>query len=106
MKYSIRSGFGDDAISQARLLAYNNMRGHDINNNYVAAASNITDAAIQANQALATFEEVTVEFPNTSIGRQLQQVARVIKKTSRPECRAPDFLYGTRRFRHPQWTAD
>jgi uncharacterized protein (DUF1501 family) len=75
-------GFGDDAISQSRLLAYNEMRGLDLGNNYVAAASNVTDAAIQANGALASFEEVTVGFPNTAIGRQLKQVARLIKKQS------------------------
>ncbi|MDH3529105.1 MAG: DUF1501 domain-containing protein [Acidobacteriota bacterium] len=73
-------GFGEDAISQARLQAYNQLRGMDLGNNYVAASSNITDAAIQANSALATFEEVTVGFPNTGIGRQLKQVARLIKK--------------------------
>lgn len=73
-------GFGEDAASQARLAAYNNLRAIDLGNNYVAAASNVTDAALLANEALSTFEEVTVEFPNTGIGRQLQQVARVVKK--------------------------
>lgn len=74
-------GFGDDAISQARFQAYNDLRGMDLSNDYVAAASNVTDAAIEANSALATFEEVTVNFPNTSIGEQLHQVARLIKKS-------------------------
>lgn len=73
-------GFGEDVASQARLAAYNNLRGLDLGNNYVAAASSITDAALQANEALSSFEEVTVNFPNSGIGRQLQQVARVIKK--------------------------
>src|SRR5207237_2800350 len=48
--------------------------------NYVAAASHVTDLAIQANTALQSFQEVTVTFPNTGIGRQMKQVARLIKK--------------------------
>lgn len=73
-------GFGDDQISQARLQAFNQLRAIDRDNNYVDAASAITDSAIAANSALATYQEVTVPFPNTSIGRQLRQVARLIKK--------------------------
>ncbi len=56
------------------------MRSQDLNNNYVKEASHITDQAIAANAALATFQEVTVTFPGTSIGNQLKQVARLIKK--------------------------
>ncbi|QQS41488.1 MAG: DUF1501 domain-containing protein [Acidobacteriota bacterium] len=73
-------GFGDDQISQARLQAFNQLRAVDRDNNYVDAASAITDSAIAANSALASYQEVTVPFPNTSIGRQLRQVARLIKK--------------------------
>ena len=64
----------------ARLTAFNQIRGFDLSNNYIAAASHITDLAMQANAALQTSQEVTVTFPNTSIGRQLKQVARLIKK--------------------------
>jgi uncharacterized protein (DUF1501 family) len=46
----------------------------------VAAASHVTDQAMAANAALQTFQEVTVTFPNTNIGLQLKQVARLIKK--------------------------
>ena len=35
---------------------------------------------MQANASLQSFQEVTVTFPNTSIGSQLKQVARLIKK--------------------------
>ncbi|HXG83275.1 MAG TPA: DUF1501 domain-containing protein [Pyrinomonadaceae bacterium] len=73
-------GFNTTAASQARLSAFNQLRAQDLGANYVKAASHITDQAIQANQALATFQEVTVAFPNTSIGNQLKQVARLIKK--------------------------
>ncbi|MDQ3321394.1 MAG: DUF1501 domain-containing protein [Acidobacteriota bacterium] len=73
-------GFNTTAASQARLSAFNQLRKQDLGANYVKAASHITDQAITANQALSTFQEVTVAFPNTSIGNQLKQVARLIKK--------------------------
>jgi uncharacterized protein (DUF1501 family) len=64
----------------ARLTAFNALRGIDLQSNYVAAASHVTDLAMQANSALAVSQDTTVTFPNTSIGRQLRQVARLIKK--------------------------
>ncbi|MDQ3711158.1 MAG: DUF1501 domain-containing protein [Acidobacteriota bacterium] len=63
-----------------RLAAFNELRTQDLSSNYIKAASNITDQAMQANSALATFQEVSVAFPNTSLGYQLKQVARIIKK--------------------------
>jgi uncharacterized protein (DUF1501 family) len=74
------AGFGSSTAQQARRTAFNQLRTQDLNSNYVKAASHVTDLAIQANQALSTFQEVTVSFPNTGIGRQLKQVARLVKK--------------------------
>ncbi len=76
----LTSGGASTAAVQARLSAFNQLRAQDLSAEYIAAASHITDQAIQANQALATFQEVTIAFPNTSIGNQLKQVARLIKK--------------------------
>ncbi|MCY7344737.1 MAG: DUF1501 domain-containing protein [Pyrinomonadaceae bacterium] len=74
-------GYNTTAASQARLAAFNQLRGQDLSANYVKAASQITDGAIIANQALGVNpQEVTVAFPTTSIGNQLKQVARIIKK--------------------------
>lgn len=73
-------GFGTSATQQARLTAFNSLRTIDLSSNYISAASHMTDLAMQANSALATFQEVTVTFPNTSIGLQLKQIARLIKK--------------------------
>lgn len=64
----------------ARLTAFNSLRSQDLSSNYIRAASHVTDLAMQANAALQTAQEVTVTFPNTGIGRQLKQVARLIKK--------------------------
>lgn len=64
----------------ARLTAFNGLRTIDLQSNYVAAASHVTDLAMQANSALQAPGDTTVTFPNTGIGRQLRQVARLIKK--------------------------
>lgn len=74
------AGFNATAASQARLLAFNQLRGVDLSSDIVAAASHVTDSAMSANAVFQTFQEVTVTFPNTNIGQQLKQVARVIKK--------------------------
>jgi uncharacterized protein (DUF1501 family) len=76
------AGFGTAPTGAvlARRTAFNALRAQDMDSTYVAAASHVTDLAMQANSALQTPQEVTVTFPNTSIGRQLKQVARLIKK--------------------------
>ena len=73
-------GYNQTAASQARLAAFNQLRQVDLNSQYVAAASHVTDLAMQANAALSTSQEVTVDFPATNLGLQLKQVARLIKK--------------------------
>jgi uncharacterized protein (DUF1501 family) len=75
------AGFGltPTGPTLARLNAFNSLRAQDLSSNYIAAASHVTDLAMQANSALQTSDETTVAFPNTSIGRQLRQVARLIK---------------------------
>ncbi|MEZ5425178.1 MAG: DUF1501 domain-containing protein [Pyrinomonadaceae bacterium] len=73
-------GYDNNPINVARLNAFNQLRTQDLDSNYIAAASHVTDQAMQANQALSTFQEVTVTFPNTNLGSQLKQIARLIKK--------------------------
>ncbi len=75
-------GYNTSAASQARRAAFNDLRNYDRNNQLIAAASNITNQAIQASNALQSYQEVTVTFPNTTLGNQLKQVARMIKKRS------------------------
>lgn len=76
------AGFGTPPAGSnlARFNAFNALRAQDLSSNYVAAASHVTDLAMQANTSLQSFQEVTANFPNTSIGRQFKQVARLIKK--------------------------
>ena len=73
-------GFGTSTAQTTRLAAFNQLRAMDLSSNHVKAASHVTDLAMQANQSLSTFQEVTVTFPNSTIGLQLKQVARLIKK--------------------------
>jgi uncharacterized protein (DUF1501 family) len=73
-------GYDASIDSQAQLAAFNALRTQDLNSELVAAASHITNQAITANASLQTSQEITVAFPNSSIGNQLKQVARIIKK--------------------------
>lgn len=73
-------GYDATVDSQAQFAALNSLRTHDLNSELVAAASHVTDQAIAANGPFQTSEEVTVPFPSSSIGNQLKQVARMIKK--------------------------
>lgn len=74
------AGFNTTAASQARLASFNALRGMDLSSNLVAAASNVTNQAMAANAVFQSFQEVTTTFPNTNIGLQLKQIARIIKK--------------------------
>jgi uncharacterized protein (DUF1501 family) len=77
----VLSGYGTDARSVARRTALSELRTIDLDSQVVAAASNIASQAQAASAALSNNpQEVTVTFPNTNIGNQLKQVARVIKK--------------------------
>jgi uncharacterized protein (DUF1501 family) len=73
-------GYDASADSQAQLAAFNALRTQDLNSELVAAASHITNQAVAVNAALQSSQEVTVAFPNSNIGNQLKQVARLIKK--------------------------
>jgi uncharacterized protein (DUF1501 family) len=73
-------GYDGSADSQAQLAALNSLRTQDLSSEVLRAASHITDQAIAVNDRLQTFQEITAPFPNTNIGNQLKQVARLIKK--------------------------
>jgi uncharacterized protein (DUF1501 family) len=73
-------GYDASADSQAQLAAFNALRNQDLSSELVAAASHITNQAITVNASLQSSQEVTVPFPTSSIGNQLKQVARIIKK--------------------------
>ena len=77
----VLNGFeNNDPATNARRTIFERLRRRDLDSDLIKAASHITDQAVAAGQAFNTQQEVTVTFPNTEIGLQLKQVARIIKK--------------------------
>ncbi|MET0752330.1 MAG: DUF1501 domain-containing protein [Pyrinomonadaceae bacterium] len=73
------NGFGTAADELARRTAMNNARQQDLSYTLVQNASLITQEAINVSQQLTTDPTVTAAFPDTTIGNQLKQVAKLIK---------------------------
>ena len=72
----------------------------DLDSNYIAAASHVTDLAMQANAALAGTGDTSVTpVPDSGIARQFSQVARLIK-SGQPEHQPSGLLCPDRRIRH------
>ena len=68
-----------------RTASFNELRNYDRNFTLIKAASDTRTSAIQTDQALSTVNpSLTTVFPNTSLGRQLQQVARLVKASTDP----------------------
>lgn len=69
----------------ARLASFNEMRTFDNNFKLVKAASETRSSALQTDLALSSVNpQLVTPFPNTSLGRQLLQVARLIKASTDP----------------------
>ncbi len=66
-------------ISNARLEALNTSLNYNENSEIIGAANQINRQAIEISIALGTNVETTVAFPNTTLGNQLKQVARIVK---------------------------
>jgi uncharacterized protein (DUF1501 family) len=72
-------GYNDTPASNARFAALNEALSFESNQELVAASSQIHRRAIEISQSLNNSQETTVAFPNTEIGNQLKQAARLIK---------------------------
>lgn len=69
----------------SRTTSFNELRNYDRNFTLIKAASDTRTSAIQTDQALSNVNPIlTTVFPNTSLGRQLLQVARLIKASTDP----------------------
>jgi uncharacterized protein (DUF1501 family) len=69
-----------NAQRDARRAAFDALRGADLGATLVKASRDVTEQAIQTSLALATTNAtLTTDFPNTTLGYQLEQVARLIK---------------------------
>jgi uncharacterized protein (DUF1501 family) len=69
----------------SRLASFNELRTLDNDVKLIKAASDIRSSSIQTDNALSSVSpSLTTTFPNTSIGRQLKQVALLIKASTDP----------------------
>lgn len=69
----------------SRTLSFNELRTFDNNFKLIKAASDVRSSSLQTDAALSTVNPVlSTPFPNTSISRQLLQVARLIKASTDP----------------------
>ncbi|MFY9621538.1 MAG: DUF1501 domain-containing protein [Pyrinomonadaceae bacterium] len=76
---------GSTSEVNSRTVSFNELRNYDRNFTLIKAASDTRASAIQTDQALSTVNPIlTTVFPNTSLGRQLLQVARLIKASTDP----------------------
>jgi uncharacterized protein (DUF1501 family) len=76
---------GSSIEQAARRAAFDQLRTLDNNFKLVKAASDTRTSAIETDQALSSVNPLlTTVFPNTGLGRQLLQIARVIKASTDP----------------------
>ncbi len=75
----VLSGFGTAADEVARRNSFNFLRTIDRSATLVAAASDVTQQALAVDAALTVDPTLTTVFPNSGLGNQLRQVAKVIK---------------------------
>jgi uncharacterized protein (DUF1501 family) len=73
------------AQNTARRFAFDQIRGFDSGVVLVKAAADVRSSALQTRSTLASVNPtISTVFPNTTLGRQLLQVARVIKASTDP----------------------
>jgi uncharacterized protein (DUF1501 family) len=76
---------GTSSEQASRLVSFNELRTLDNNFKLVKAASDIRSSSMQTDNALSSVNPtLTTFFPNTSLGRQLKQVALLIKACTDP----------------------
>ena len=76
------TGYNGTPVSSARLAALEAQLEIEQSHDIIRASNEIHREAIRISRTLNDNTEVTVAFPNTDIGNQLKQIARVIKARS------------------------
>jgi uncharacterized protein (DUF1501 family) len=74
------NGFAANTIDNARKTAFSSLRTFDTGVPLVKATSDITQQGLDIQAALSTDPVVATTFPNTGLGNQLKQVAKIIKQ--------------------------
>ena len=81
----LNNGSSVQSEINSRLAAFNEIRTFDTEFKLIKAASDIRSSSIQTDNALSSVNPtLATVFPNTSIGRQLKQVALLIKACTDP----------------------
>ena len=73
------TGYGTAADELARRAALDNIRTRDLDRTMVQATSVLTQQAVNVSLQLSQNPVLTVTFPNTTLGNQLAQVAKLMK---------------------------
>jgi uncharacterized protein (DUF1501 family) len=73
------TGFDGSPVANARLQALTDSLNFDHGNDIVVASQEVHREAIRISRSMSNSPDVTAVFPNTEIGNQLKQVARIIK---------------------------
>lgn len=72
-------GFGTGADEVKRKAAMQLIRQEDLDKTLVQATSILTQQAVNVSEQLSSDPALTVAFPNTTLGNQLKQVAKLMK---------------------------
>jgi uncharacterized protein (DUF1501 family) len=75
----VLNGFSDTRVDDARRSSMEFLRTIDTDATLVAAASGTTGQAVRIGRIMSSDVTVTTGFPDTPLGNQLKQVAKVIK---------------------------
>ena len=75
----VLNGFSGSATDQARLSSMNYLRTVDLTPFLVAGSSSTTEQGVDIGADFTTDPTINTVFPNTGLGGQLKQVAKVIK---------------------------
>jgi uncharacterized protein (DUF1501 family) len=75
----VLNGFSTTATDQARLASMNQLRTIDLTSFMINGASTTTQQGVDIGADFTTDPTINTVFPNTGLGNQLKQVAKVIK---------------------------
>ncbi|MEP6902522.1 MAG: DUF1501 domain-containing protein [Actinomycetota bacterium] len=73
------NGFGTTSDELARKTAMQRVRGEDLDKTLIQSAGFLTEQAVNVSEQLSSDPTLTVTFPNTTLGNQLKQVAKLMK---------------------------
>ncbi|HVE57259.1 MAG TPA: DUF1501 domain-containing protein [Pyrinomonadaceae bacterium] len=73
------NGFGTTSDELARKTGMQRIRGEDLDKTLIQATGFLTQQAVDASERLSIDPVLTATFPNTTLGNQLKQVAKIMK---------------------------